>query len=59
MRLTPASTSAIVPDMRKYALQVHIDPPLIAWLREQAARRGCSLGEIVRLAIRALRDADG
>jgi len=40
--------------MRKYSLQVHLDSPLIAWVRLEAKRRGCSLGEVVRDAIRKL-----
>ena len=38
---------------RKYSLQVHIDPPLMAVLRAEAARRGVSLGEVVREALAA------
>jgi hypothetical protein len=42
--------------MRKQPLQVHLDPPLLAWLRLEAKRRGISLGELVRLALQKLMD---
>jgi hypothetical protein len=42
--------------MRKQPLQVHIDPALLAWLRLEAKRRGLSLGEVIRIAVRKLMD---
>lgn len=42
--------------MKKHTMQVHIDRPLIAWVRGEAARRGVSQGEVIREAIRRLMD---
>jgi len=42
--------------MRKQPIQVHIDPPLLAWLRLEAKRRGLSIGEVIRIAVRKLMD---
>lgn len=45
--------------MRKSRLEIHLDPMVMAWLREEAARRGCSLGEIIRRALqRAMEKPD-
>jgi len=42
--------------MRKQPLEIHLDPPLLAWLRLEAKRLGVSLGEVVRLALRKMMD---
>ena len=38
--------------MRKHSMQIHLDAPLIEWLRTEAVRRSISIGEVVREAIR-------
>ncbi len=40
--------------MRKYPLQIHLDKPLMKWLRAEAKKRKVSLGEVVRIAIEQL-----
>lgn len=40
--------------MRKTPLQVHLDPAMMAALREEAKRREVSIGEVVRLAVKQL-----
>jgi len=42
--------------MRKQPLEIHLDPPLLAWLRLEAKRLGVSLGEVVRMALHDLMD---
>lgn len=54
--MTPTPTSPMVARMRKQELKVHIDPPLMAWLRLEAKRRGVSLGDVIREALRKLMD---
>jgi hypothetical protein len=41
--------------MRKQELKIHLDPPLMEWLRAEARRRGVSLGELIRIALRRLK----
>ena len=45
------------PEKRKQRLDVHLDPPLLAWLRLESDRRGAPLAELVRDAVRRLMDA--
>ena len=35
-------------------LEIHLDTPLLAWLRLEAKRRDVSLAEVVRTALRKL-----
>lgn len=45
--------------MKKIPIQIHLDAPLVQWLRIEAARRGISLGEMVRIAIRRMMESGG
>ena len=56
--LTAPAPYATVRNMsqRKRRLEVHLDAPLLAWLRLQAKRRNVTLASIVREAIRKLMD---
>jgi len=38
--------------MKVRRLEIHLDPPLLAWLRLEAKRLDVSMGEIVRRMLR-------
>lgn len=40
-------------------LEIHLDPPLLAWLRLEAKRRDVSLAEVIRVALRELMEKPG
>lgn len=37
---------------RVQRLEVHLDPPLLAWLRLEAKRLDCSISEVLRRLVR-------
>ena len=37
--------------MRKEGIMVHLDPDLMAWVREQARVRRCSVSQVIRTLI--------
>uniref|UniRef100_A0A6H1Z9R9 Putative ribbon-helix-helix protein repressor n=1 Tax=viral metagenome TaxID=1070528 RepID=A0A6H1Z9R9_9ZZZZ len=38
--------------MKVQRLEIHLDPPLLAWLRLEAKRLDVSMGEVVRRMLR-------
>lgn len=39
---------------RKQRLEIHLDAPLLKWLRAEAKKQGVSLGELIRSALKAM-----
>ena len=39
------------PSRQKDRLEIHLDPPVLQWLRSEATRLGVSVGEMIRQAI--------
>ncbi len=37
--------------MNKVSTSVYLDPDIIQWLREEAARRRCSMAQVIRSAL--------
>jgi len=46
------------PVERKQRLEIHLDAPLLKWLRAEARNRGVSLGELIRSALRNMMERD-
>ncbi len=53
-KLTLTLTPCMIGVMRKQEFKIHLDAPLIKWLRAEAKRRKVSIGEVVRIAIQQL-----
>lgn len=56
----PANIRCVAPPKKlnpKKALKVHLDPPLLVWLKMEARRRDVSMSEVIRQLIRKEMDA--